>query len=308
MTYTLEDWIDALGLKRVGKRHVGPCPLCGDHNKPDSDRFRATRGDTVPVLLACRSCLDLLQGEARGRRINDITRAVFGDAASPPVRSGNGVHPAKPGIQIANADTLDRAYRIVLDRLTLSQRHWEDLRRRGLSESFIELAQYRTLPEGHGDAIAGALLDELGEDARKVPGVHPVERRFIAYPGLIIPVRDAGTRIVALRVRKDEGDPRYSFVSSASVEPGPGPGAPAHVPVIRPTPATRKDTTPGDVIEYHPTVRVTEGELKADVATAPQHEARGISLTHHWAKRPLGVRGGGPSAQCPGDRDGDRSP
>ena len=50
MTHTLEDWIDALRLKRVGKRHVGPCPLCGDHNKPDSDRFRVTRGDTCPRL------------------------------------------------------------------------------------------------------------------------------------------------------------------------------------------------------------------------------------------------------------------
>ena len=263
MTHTLEDWADSLKLKRHGKRYIGPCPLCGG-----DDRFSITRGDTIPVLVGCRGCLDHLDGEARGKRIGKITRAVFSDAVPSPVRSGNGVHPAKPGIQIADADMLDRAYRIVLDQLTLSQRHREDLRRRGLSESFIELAQYRSLQEGQGDAIAGALLDELGEDARKVPGVHPVERRFIAYPGLIIPVRDALTRIVALRVRKDEGDPRYSFVSSASVEPGPGPGAPAHVPVIRPTPATRKDMTPEDVIEYHPTVRVTEGELKADVATA----------------------------------------
>ena len=80
MTYTLEDWIDTLGLKRVGKRHVGPCPLCGDHNKPDSDRFRATRGDSVPVLIACRSCIDRLEGVARAKRIAEITRAVFGDA------------------------------------------------------------------------------------------------------------------------------------------------------------------------------------------------------------------------------------
>ena len=273
MTHTLEDWADSLKLKRHGKRYIGPCPLCGG-----DDRFSITRGDTIPVLVGCRGCLDHLDGEARGKRIGKITRAVFGDAASPPVRSGNGVHPAKPGIQIADADTLDRAYRIVLDRLTLSQRHREDLRRRGLSESFIQLAQYRTLPEGQGDTITGALLDELGEEARKVPGVHPVERRFVAYPGLIIPVRDARTRIVALRVRKDEGDPRYSFVSSASVEPGPGPGAPAHVPVIRPTPAKRKDMTPGDVVEYHPTVRVTEGELKADVATALSIEREEPSL------------------------------
>ena len=278
MTYTLEDWIDALGLKRAGKRYVGPCPLCGDHNKPDSDRFRATRGDSVPVLIACRSCLDPLQGEARAKRIKEITRAVFGESTPPHVCSGNGVNPAKAGIQIAEADTLDRAYRIVLDRLTLSQRHREDLRRRGLSESYTQLAQFRTLPEGQGDAIAGALLDELGEEARRVPGVHPVECRFIAYPGLIIPVRDARTRIVALRVRKDEGDPRYSFVSSASVEPGPGPGAPAHVPVIRPKPATRKDVTTGNVTEYHPTARVTEGELKADVVTALSIEREEPSL------------------------------
>ena len=268
MTLTLEDWVDALKLKRRGKYHVGPCPLCGDHNKLDSDRFRVTRGDSVPVLIACRRCLDDLQGDARAKRVDELTRAVFGDAASLPVRSGNGSKPVKAGIQIAHANTLDRAYRLVLDRLTLSERHRENLRRRGLSESIIELAQYRTLPEGRGDAIAGALLDELGEDARKVPGVHPVEHRFIAYPGLIIPVHNAQSRIVALRVRQDEGEPRYSFVSSASVEPGPGPGAPAHVPVMRPKAETRKDMTTGDVVECHPEVRITEGELKADVATA----------------------------------------
>ena len=273
MTQTFEDWIDSLKLKRRGKRYVGTCPLCGG-----DDRFSITRGDTIPVLVACRGCLDHLEEEARVKRIDELIHATFGDAAPPSVRSGNGVHPAKPGIQIADADRLDRAYLLVLDRLTLSQRHREDLRRRGLSESYIQLAQYRTLPEGQGDAIAGALLDEFGEDARRVPGVHPFERRFIAYPGLIIPVRDTRTRIVALRVRKDEGDPRYSFVSSASVEPGPGPGAPAHVPVIRPTPATRKGMTPGDVTEYYPTVRVTEGELKADVATALSIEREEPSL------------------------------
>ena len=263
MTHTLEDWVDALKMKRHGKEYKSSCPLCGG-----DDMFWAKRGDTHEVVLGCRGCLMGIEGKARAKRINEITRAVFGDAASPPVRSGNVVNPAKAAIHIADADTLDQAYRLVLDWLTLSQRHHEDLSRRGLSESFIELAQYRTLPEGHGDAIAGALLDELGEEARKVPGVHPVKRRFIAYPGLIIPVHDARSRVVALRVRKDEGDPRYSFVSSASVEPGPGPGAPAHVPVMRPTAETRRDMTTGDVIEYHPTVRVTEGELKADVATA----------------------------------------
>ena len=266
MTHTFDDWVYGLNLKVVGngKRSKGrPCPLCGG-----DDRFSVTRGDSVSAVLGCRGCLDNLEGEARAQRVKEITLTVFGDAAPAPVRSGNGVKPAKESILIADADTLDRAYRLVLDRLTLSQRHREDLLRRGLSESFIELAQYRTLSEGHGDAIAGALLDVWGEDARRVPGVHPAERRFIAYPGLIIPVHDARSRIVALRIRQDEGDPRYSFVSSASVEPGPGPGAPAHVPVLRPKAETRKDMTIGHLMEFHPTVRVTEGELKADVASA----------------------------------------
>ena len=164
MTHTLEDWADSLKLKRRGKRYVGPCPLCGG-----DDRFSIARGDTIPVLVACRGCLDHLEGEAWAKRKGEITRAVFGNAATPPVHSGNGIHPAMAGIHVADADTLDRAYRLVLDRLTLSERHREDFRRRGLSESFIELAQYRTLPEGQGDAIAGALLDELGEEARKGP-------------------------------------------------------------------------------------------------------------------------------------------
>ena len=46
MTHTLEDWVDALELKRRGKRYLGPCPLCGG-----DDRFSVTRGHTIPVLV-----------------------------------------------------------------------------------------------------------------------------------------------------------------------------------------------------------------------------------------------------------------
>ena len=153
MSHTFEDWVYTLNLKVVGKRTKGrPCPLCGG-----DDRFSITRGDSVSAVLGCRNCLNHLKGEERIKRVDELTRAVFGEAASPPVRSGNGSKPAKVEIQIADADTLDRAYRLVLDRLALSERHIKDLRRRGLSESFIELAQYRTLPEGRGDAIAGAV-------------------------------------------------------------------------------------------------------------------------------------------------------
>jgi hypothetical protein len=75
-----------------------------------------------------------------------------------------------------------------------------------------------------------------------------------AASGLLIPVRDAKGRIVALLVRRDESDggPKYVYFSSKKWG-GPGPGRPVHVPLFS-----------GD----RKTVRVTEGILKADIAAA----------------------------------------
>jgi len=72
--------------------------------------------------------------------------------------------------------------------------------------------------------------------------------------GLLIPVRNLDGHIVALKVRADDpGDgPKYTTISSAK-HGGPSPGAQVHVPL--------HDAPTSD------TVRLTEGELKADVAT-----------------------------------------
>jgi hypothetical protein len=73
--------------------------------------------------------------------------------------------------------------------------------------------------------------------------------------GLLIPVRNLDGHIVTLKVRADvPGDgPKYSTVSSTK-HGGPSPGAPVHVPLY--------EGTRGDI------VRLTEGELKSDIATA----------------------------------------
>jgi hypothetical protein len=73
---------------------------------------------------------------------------------------------------------------------------------------------------------------------------------------LLVPTRDAAGRVVALLVRRDDnsdGRGKYLYVSSAK-HGGPGPGAPAHVPLGVAGPVE--------------VVRVTEGALKADIATA----------------------------------------
>lgn len=69
----------------------------------------------------------------------------------------------------------------------------------------------------------------------------------------MIPCRNVVGQIVALKVRQDEEtDNKYVYVSSTK-HAGPGPGSPPHVPLGTKCPADR--------------VRLTEGELKADVAS-----------------------------------------
>jgi hypothetical protein len=91
-----------------------------------------------------------------------------------------------------------------------------------------------------------------------VPGFHAhgAQLRFWGLPGLLIPVRDVAGQIVALSIRPDEkldDGGKYLWVSSKS-KGGSSPGAPCHVP-------TSKRSDDG-------LVRVTEGALKADVASA----------------------------------------
>lgn len=70
--------------------------------------------------------------------------------------------------------------------------------------------------------------------------------------GTVIPVRDVNHKVVSLKVRSDSNDDsKYSTVSS-SKHNGPGAGSHVHVPLFD-----------GDRTK----VRVTEGELKADIAT-----------------------------------------
>src|SRR5262249_22336519 len=74
--------------------------------------------------------------------------------------------------------------------------------------------------------------------------------------GLLAPVADPASRVLALLVRRDDasdGRGKYLYLSSARAG-GPGPGTPAHVPL-------------GVTAPCH-TCRLTEGALKADLAVA----------------------------------------
>ena len=220
---------------------------------------------------------------------------------------------------LADPDTLDKVYRSLLQDLTLSAAHRENLRERGLNDEEINLRGYKTLTkETKRSEIAKNLVARFdAETCKKVPGIFLKQGNRNAYwtlagaAGIIIPVRDMQGRVVALKSRLDspgKDGPKYTYITSAkrdgAAQDGPGPMPTVHLPVWKDSYCTALaplHTRPEDHAEANhgklsmivgtvqvgepssgaipgncqpsqgvvptPRVRLTEGELKADIST-----------------------------------------
>ncbi|MBM3226667.1 MAG: DUF3854 domain-containing protein [Candidatus Tectomicrobia bacterium] len=221
------------------------CPQCSPSRRKSSVACLAVNADAGTWL--CHHCG--WRGRLRGRSLTPPRYAPpASTAAMAPPRAG--------------AATIDHVYRTLLTMLPLMAAHHQALQQRGLSDAHITWYGYRTLPRAGRAALAQRLVAQYGGDVcAQVPGLHQVERdgqrwwSLAGAAGLLLPVRTLDGRMVALKVRADvPGDgPKYTSVSSTK-HGGPSPGAQVHVPLHA--------QAPGE------TVRLTEGELKADVATA----------------------------------------
>ncbi len=264
-----------------------PCPVCG---RPD---WCSVSADGAVAM--CRRVAD--GGSHRIDRAGvdywvhrlPPADAVAGERAAARTRGTAAEDATKARPPVALPGVLDRAYRAVLGALTLSQGHNQDLERRGLSPAEIIHRGYRSYVPAAAEAVVAAAsrvvpaamlarvpgfwrLDsppaETGAvEARAAGGAPLAGMRFGSGStgGLVVPVRDDQGRVVALKVRRTptrEGAPsrpgsKYIYVSSARHPGGVGPGAPIHVPLL-PLPQTP--------IRNPAALRITEGELKADVA------------------------------------------
>jgi hypothetical protein len=228
---------------------ASPCPIC---NKGNWCRIASTED-----VVACRRVSEgAFKKKADKNGTTFYLYRINGSQAKPqpciPV-----IVPSSP----AGSDLRHDVYSSLLSSLTLSSRHRQALLARGLSESQIDALGYKTLSVQGRPQIAQRLLDRFGKDLLGVPGFVIKERdgrRFhtvAGAAGIVVPVRDGSGNIVALKVRSDDvtaDNSKYTYISSARFG-GPGPGSPVHIPLgIR---------APADLI------RLTEGELKADVAT-----------------------------------------
>jgi len=168
----------------------------------------------------------------------------------------------------ADPAILHKVYSALLNNLPLVAMHMENLQGRGLlpipgTKDFASAypAGFRTLGKSRINAV-NALID-MGMECHfpTVPGFVVKEKdgrsywSLTGYGGLLIPIRDVQGRIVAITIRSDDANApggKYKFLSSKKAG-GAGSGAPVHVPISH---------KPREI------VRVTEGALKAEVATA----------------------------------------
>lgn len=218
-------------IERVTKK--SPCPVC---RRGDWCGRSADGGVAICMRVASDRQLK------HGGWLHRLT-----DAMPSPLPIASPVVTTSP---TASPDKLDRVYSSLLGLLTLSAFHRSSLESRGLSPQAIEANLYRSNPSR---AYAETVCRTLG-DVEGVPGFY-YERgwRMSDYgPGFFIPVRDSKGRIRGLQFRKDEGSPKYLWLSSASKNRGASSGAPLHF-------------AKAHLINPQQKVIITEGSLKADV-------------------------------------------
>jgi hypothetical protein len=230
-----------------------PCPKCGKPDwcclSPDGAYLRCYRSD-----------------DGTGERRTDKSGQAYtlyrlNGAASPGKWPEPRYSPADGKGELADPDTLDKVYRALLRQLPLSDEHRQALADRGLQNGH-KAAGYRTLARGRARAALELVRAGIEDRLPQVPGFYVAEkdgRRYwsiAGWGGLLVPVMDVRGRVVGLLVRPDDpgaaGGGKYRWLTSKH-KGGVGPGAPVHVPTFD---GSRER------------VRVTEGALKANVATA----------------------------------------
>ena len=223
------------------------CPICGN------DSWCATTRDGNMIL--CRRSGGINAIQKTDRNGSPYWLHPLNNNTPRPIE-----HPV-PHSERADDATLNGVYKCLLSHLQLSPEHRENLLERGLSANEIQKRQYRSLPDRNRWKIAKQIAAHFSDDQlRTIPGFFVKEGPYSTYwtiagsSGLLIPVRDLQQRIIALKVRvnNDDGYGKYRYLSS-SHHGGASSGSHIHIPLF--------DQTIGNEI------RITEGELKADITT-----------------------------------------
>jgi hypothetical protein len=232
---------------------VFPCP-CTTHGGKGVDRnpsLRVTIGDEGKIIVHCRTGCSTEEVLASvGLSYTDL-RCPAGEEPATPLIFGrdNTNQEAKP------LDLYSEVYSYILDHCVLHETHIEDLAKRGIDERTARSLGYKSLVTAYDqDILTRHLNRAFQHKLSKVPGFRPCSEKpnyyqFAIDPkGLIIPIRNHLDQVISLKTRRAFA-PKYILWSTRG---GPSAGTPVHCPY-----------TPPSNIEV---LRITEGEIKADVA------------------------------------------
>lgn len=194
----------------------GSCPVCGEAGRHNSNSCkRNTANDT----LLCRTAVkdNSIKAPFGYTYIGDSkcgTWARFGvkrddkEQRRLPVRNTKKVKPfTKKGAKITPNER-NIAYTKILDKLSLSEKHKQHLlNERGFTLEEIKAAGFRS----------ASYFPEVGKEFFGIPGVLKRGTLNNAEPGILSPVTDEWGNIVALSVRRDNGEQgRYRWLTSST--------------------------------------------------------------------------------------------
>lgn len=232
------------------------CPCVGHSGKgvDKNPSLRITIGDEGKLIIHCRT----------GCSTEDVLASVglsYADLFCP-----TGEEPASALLFAADRnsepkekpiDLFNQVYSSIINTLTLADSHLEELKERGISPSQAASFQYRSLISNFDqNNLRKKLNKEFGSSLESVPGFrpspeNPSQFEFAIDPqGMIIPIRTLKGEIISLKTRRAI-TPKYIIWSTYK---GPSAGTPVHCPISPPTEAS--------------TIRITEGEIKADIASS----------------------------------------
>lgn len=216
------------------KLKVKRCPICGHR-----DNCSGARDESGEVTLVyCRRPSENRTGLAGkpGRDggatfvLNPHERSVARNEPRPtPTTTTTRTTPQHEAPR-ADVNHIDAIYcTLMRGHGSLREGHRAKLLLRGFTDAEVDRLGYVSAPQpDETDAIAAELAKY---DLRGVPGFYREKggwRLRDLGSGIYIPVRDAQRRIRGIQIRRDEGEPRYVWLSSNGKPEGTGPGAPVH--------------------------------------------------------------------------------
>ena len=246
------------------------CPFCYGKTSDKKGKLNLNVRKNVFRCNYCDAKGGMLELYARlhGISNSDAYREISEILGSPTDEKHEGKYgyhqgtPSVPLLEIpkASPNAIHQTYSLLLNTLTLSKTHKDNLLERGLVEQDIEKFRYRSVPAFGQKEICEKLV-KSGCVLEGVPGFYKDEDgRWtvkLKAPGFLIPVRAMDGKISAIQIRlnKSINSRKYIWMSSSDMDGGSGSGSPIH---FVGDPSAKR-------------VFITEGPLKGDTAHSLTH-------------------------------------